>query len=371
MKTMKYEDALNFILQKQSLGIKPGLERILKLLEKMGNPHSGLKIIHIAGTNGKGTVAKTINDTLIENGCKVGLFTSPWVTDYREQIRINNKMISKGSFAEYIKLYKENDCSEFEFLTAIMYKYFADEKVDYAVVECGMGGKGDATNVEKKNLAVITSISLDHTDFLGNTIEEIACEKAGIIKENSTCILSPNKECEHIFEKVCREKNAKLVKVCKDDNFISDNLNTAAAAIYELGFNTAVNLSHLPARHERIGMNVLLDGGHNVVAAKALVQNPLFEDDIAVAVIGMMKDKDVEGYLSVVAPKCRKIIAATPSNPRSMPADELAKIAKKYCNDVVVIDNPIDAVNFAEKSKKLFLVCGSFYLAREVRKELF
>lgn len=368
---MKYNDALNFILKKQSLGIKPGLERILKLLEKMGNPQNRLKIIHIAGTNGKGTVAKTINDTLLNSGCKVGLFTSPWVNDYREQIQINNRMISESSFAEYIERYKENDCSEFEFLTALMYKYFADENVDYAVIECGMGGKGDATNAEKNNLAVITSISLDHTDFLGNTIEDIAREKAGIIKENAACILYPNKAVEGIFEQVCREKNAKLVKVSENDDFMANNLNTAAAAICELGFDTAVNLSHLSARQEVIGSKMLLDGGHNLDAAKALVKNPFFKENVSVAVIGMMKDKDVEGYLSVVAPKCRKMIVTTPSNPRSMPAAELANIAKKYCGDVMVIDNPIDAVDFAKESKQRFLVCGSFYLAREVRKELF
>lgn len=367
---MKYENALNFIVQKQSLGIKPGLERILKLLEKMGNPQNDIKIIHIAGTNGKGTVAKTINDTLVENGCKVGLFTSPWVTDYREQIQINNRMITKNDFAKYVKIYKENDCSEFEFLTAVMYKYFADQKVDYAVVECGMGGRGDATNAEENNLSVITSISLDHTDFLGNTIEEIALEKAGIIKENSTCILYPNKAVEDIFEKVCREKNAKLVKVPEGDDFILNNLNTAVYTIFELGFNVGVNLSHLPARHEAIGMKTLLDGGHNVEAARALAQIPFFEDEVAVTVIGMMKDKDVEGYLSIVAPKCRKIIATTPSNSRAMKAEELAEIAKKYCDDVMVIDNPVDAVNFAKSCKKFFVVCGSFYLAREIRKEL-
>ena len=167
---MIYDEALNFILGKQSLGIMPGLTRIMNLLEIMGNPQNDIKIIHIAGTNGKGTVAKTINNALIDSGYKVGLFSSPWIDDYREQIQINNDFISEEEFASYVDEYKDNDCTEFEFLTAIMYKYFADIKVDYAVVECGMGGKGDSTNVEQSNISVITSISLDHTAFLGDTV---------------------------------------------------------------------------------------------------------------------------------------------------------------------------------------------------------
>ena len=163
---MIYNEALNFILGKQSLGIMPGLTRIMNLLETMGNPQNEIKIIHIAGTNGKGTVAKTINNALIDSGHKVGLFSSPWIDDYREQIQINNEFISEEDFASYVDKYKDNDCTEFEFLTAIMYKYFADSKVDYAVVECGMGGKGDSTNVEQSNISVITSISLDHTILL-------------------------------------------------------------------------------------------------------------------------------------------------------------------------------------------------------------
>ena len=143
---MDFNTAENFIINKQSLGIKPGLSRIEKLLRKMGNPQESLKIIHIAGTNGKGSVAAMIANALQKNGFKTGLFTSPWVTEYREQIQINGEFIPKSDFAEYVAAYKDADATEFELLTAIMYKYFADEAVDYAVVECGMGGLGDSTN---------------------------------------------------------------------------------------------------------------------------------------------------------------------------------------------------------------------------------
>ena len=156
---MNYNQSLDYMTKKLSLGIKPGLGRIMALLSKMDNPQDKIKIIHIAGTNGKGTVANTISNALASNGLKIGLFTSPWVLDYREQIQINGNFISKEDFAFYVSEYNDTDCTEFEFLTAIMYKYFADQEVDYAVIECGMGGKGDSTNVEKENVcSVLTSV---------------------------------------------------------------------------------------------------------------------------------------------------------------------------------------------------------------------
>lgn len=357
---MIYNEALNFILGKQSLGIMPGLTRIMNLLETMGNPQNDIKIIHIAGTNGKGTVAKTINNALIDSGNKVGLFSSPWIDDYREQIQINNEFISKEDFASYVDKYKDNDCTEFEFLTAIMYKYFADTKVDYAVIECGMGGKGDSTNVEQSNISVITSISLDHTAFLGDTVEQIAEEKSGILRKNSTCVLYPNPDIEHIFEGKCKN----LVVVNEYGNFKKNNLATANAVLELLGVPTVEQCAELPARQEYIG-SVMLDGAHNKNGAQAL--EPYLPNGKVTAVIGMMKDKDVDGYLSIIAPHLNRIITTTPDNPRSMPAEELKQLAQKYCNDVVAVDSSNEAVTLAKQDENFKLVCGSFYLAREVR----
>ena len=357
---MIYDEALNFILGKQSLGIMPGLTRITNLLETMGNPQNDIKIIHIAGTNGKGTVAKTINNALIDSGYKVGLFSSPWIDDYREQIQINNEFISEEDFASYVDKYKDNDCTEFEFLTAIMYKYFADSKVDYAVVECGMGGKGDSTNVEESNISVITSISLDHTAFLGNTVERIAEEKSGILRKNSTCVLYPNSDVEHIFEDKCK----KLFKVKEYGDFKKNNLATANAVLELIGVPTVEQCAELPARQEYVG-SVMLDGAHNKNGAQAL--EPYLPNGKVTAVIGMMKDKDVDGYLSIIAPHLNKIITTTPENPRSMPADELKHLAQKYCKDVVAVDSSNEAVALAKQDENFKLVCGSFYLAREVR----
>ena len=180
---MNYNQSLDYVTKKLSLGIQPGLSRIYALLEKMDNPQDKIKIIHIAGTNGKGTVANYIACSLAANGFKVGLFTSPWIFDYREQIQINGEYITKEDFAFYVSKYNENDCTEFEFLTAVMYKYFADNNVDYAIVECGMGGRGDSTNVEKENVCsvltwykikrVVDSIKRDTPDVVYSCMNDL------------------------------------------------------------------------------------------------------------------------------------------------------------------------------------------------------
>lgn len=354
---MTYQEAKNIITKKQSLGIKPGLTRIFKLLESMGNPQNDLKIIHIAGTNGKGTVAAIISNELMKSGKRVGTFSSPWIIDYREQIQINGEFIPEQVFADYVEKWHNNDCTEFELLTAIMYKYFADYGVDYAVVECGMGGKGDSTNVENENISVITSVSLDHTDFLGDTVEKIAEEKSGILRKNCTCVLYPNTNLSDIFAPKCK----KLVCVKEQGDFKHNNLATAQAVLDELGIDCTAEYASLPARQEKIH-GVLLDGAHNREGGKGLA--PILSDEVAL--IGMMRDKDVDGYLSYVAPRCKKIIAVTPANPRSMPAAELANIAKKYCTDVIFADDLLSGLRVA-KDSGLTLVCGSFYLVRDVR----
>lgn len=350
---MNYNEALNFMIKKQSLGVKPGLKRIINALKLFSNPQDFYKTIHIAGTNGKGTVAATIAKALTNEGYKVGLFTSPWVTDYREQIQINGKMISEKDFCDYVEMCSEinSGCTEFETLYLIACNYFKDNKVDFAVIECGMGGREDATNVEKSNLSVITSISLDHTDFLGNTISKIAEEKSGILRKDCTCILY-DEELKVHFEGKCK----KLVT-----EGINDNLSLVNAALNELGVLPCNELVRLPARQERI-RGILLDGGHNVAAAKML--EPVIFNEVAL--IGMMKDKDVEGYLSVVAPKCKKIIATTTNNIRSMSAEELSLIAKKFCENIEIIEDAKEAV----KNEEITLICGSFYLIREIRNLL-
>ena len=349
---MTYLDALNYIHQKQSLGIKPGLVAVKSFLESLGNPQEQLQIIHVAGTNGKGTVAATLANALTNAGKKTGLFSSPWVLDYREQIQIDGDFIPEDKLADYVTAYPDDTCTEFEYLTALMYRYFADEGVDCAVVECGMGGAGDATNVESKNISVITSVSLDHTDYLGTTIEEIAKEKSGILRSDCPCVMYPDKRIQYIFAGKC----GSLI-----EPRVPNNLSLVNAVLQLMDVSPVTSLIRLPARLERIG-NVLLDGGHNVGAAQMLAPQLSHET----AVIGMLRDKDVEGYLSLIAPHCKTIIATQVNSSRAMPAAELADIADDFCDNVLVVENPTDAV----KHRELSLVCGSFYLAREVRNIL-
>lgn len=361
---MTYTQALKIIMNKESLGIKPGLERISALLDKMGNPQDRLKIIHVAGTNGKGTVAGTIANALIDNGYTVGVFSSPWIIDYREQIQINNEYISENDFVNLVDRYKQNDCTEFEFLTAVMYKYFADRYVDYAVIECGMGGKGDSTNVEKKNISVITSIAIDHTSFLGNTIEEIAKEKSGIIRKDCPCVLYPNRDVQHIFEDKC----SNLYVIEEQGSFDKNNLACANKVLGLLGVSPVSKVYALPARQEVIN-GILLDGAHNEDGIKALVDKISFTEE-RTAVIAMMKDKNADICISLVAPYCSRIIATQVNSERSMSSKELADIALKYCSEVIQASNSKKAIELAKGFENFNLVCGSFYLAREIRNLL-
>ena len=365
---MDYIEALNVIKYKQRLGSVPGLSRVSALLAKMDNPQNRLKIIHIAGTNGKGTVAHSVADAMRKQGYKVGLFTSPWVIDFREQIQINGEYISENDFADLVFTYGDSDTTEFEFITAVAYKYFADNSVDFAVIECGMGGESDATNaIKSSRISVITSVSMDHTDYLGDSLEKIARQKAGIIKENGVCILYPNTKTEAVFEQRCRDMNARPVKVSETGDYLKNDIAVANAVLKELGICAKAEKPDIPARQETVN-GFMLDGAHNVGGAIALSKN-LPQEKIA-AVIGMMKDKDIDGYLSVIAPKCAKIIAVTPNIPRAQNCNALAEIAKKYCSDVIAVKEPLEAIALLRKEKCFRLVCGSFYLAREVRKEL-
>lgn len=367
---MDYSQALKIISKKQSLGIKPGLSRIENLMSVMGNPQNKIKVIHVAGTNGKGMVSATLADALCKQGFKTGLFTSPWITDYTEQIQLNGENISKKTLSSYIEKYCEYDCTEFELLTAIMYKYFYDEKVDYAVVECGMGGREDSTNVVTSPvLSVITKVSVDHTDFLGNSLAEIASHKAGIIKKGCKAVIYPNEECSDFFENYCEKVGAEFVSVSEHGNFKENNLAVVNACLSELKFENVQSCVLLPARQEYLTPDIMIDGAHNLNGALGL-RNYIPKNRKITAVIGMMKDKNFDGYLENIAPLCNRIIATTPSNPRALEAKELASYANKYCADVTFIDSPLSAVDAAINDYDFLLVCGSFYLARDVRNYL-
>lgn len=368
---MTYDEALHFIRCKTSLGIQPGLSRICAAMDSVCNVQNRLKIIHVAGTNGKGTVCYAVAEALRQQGYRVGLFTSPWIEDYREQIQINGVFIPKNIFAQYVSFFAPLALTEFELVTAVMYKYFYDSDVDYAVIECGMGGANDSTNVVQAPLvAAITSVSLDHTDFLGDTVEAIAKEKSGIIKKGCTAVLYPNLAAKNIFVQRCRQLGCAYIEARAGKDYLENDLQVAAAVLQALGVNGSVAPPQIPARCETVRSGILLDGAHNPDGAKALLTH-LPEQTRITAVIAMMRDKDVQQYLQLLAPRCAKIIATeVPDNGRCMPARELAAVAERYCTDVQVQQDPHCAVQQGKTEEGVLLVCGSFYLAREIRKDL-
>lgn len=309
---LQYEKAAGLLTSQGKFYINLGLDRIKAVLDLIGNPQDKIKIIHIAGTNGKGSVSAILASILKKSGYKTALYTSPHLVDYTERIRINNNEISKNDFASYVNEISEIadknsiDLTEFEILTACAYKYFADNNVEIAVMETGLGGRYDAVNVCKKPICeIITSISLDHTDRLGNTIEKIAFEKAGIIKENSVVIVSSLNKGFKTIKEVSNQMNATILPVehdieitYKNDKNIAviddteyefpllglyqkQNLALAVKAVeflkkqgYSIDLRQGLMNVQWHARFEYIKeKNLIIDGAHNPDAAIELRKN--------------------------------------------------------------------------------------------------
>ena len=223
---MTYQEALKYLESFQRFGIRLGLRNIRRLLKLLGNPERSLKVIHIGGTNGKGSVGAFLFYTLKEAGYKVGLYTSPHLIDFRERIRINKGLIPKRDFARLVSGFRLQASgfnfqpTFFEITTALALKYFADQRVDFAILEVGMGGRLDATNVTRPLVSVITNVDFEHTEHLGKSLKKIAYEKCGIIKEKVPVITAENKrEALRVIEETCRRKKARLYQVGKEIKF--------------------------------------------------------------------------------------------------------------------------------------------------------
>ena len=418
---MTYDQALNYIHSLNKFGINPGLERIEALCAAVGNPEKKLNFVHIAGTNGKGSTSTMVARALQASGKKTGLFTSPFVTDFRERICIDSEMVDKSLFAAVVTelepvvsrlARKDMQPTEFEVITAAAFMIFERSGCDICVLEVGLGGRLDSTNVIPTPLvSVIASISLDHTAILGDTVELIAAEKCGIIKEGgkTVCYPAQSESVEDIIRKNCVLKNNTFTKA--DIDAVGDIVNridgvsfkyrgaeynlsmsgeyqvynavTAIETCVLLGIDD-VSIKHgiesarVAARMEVISSSplVLLDGGHNDDGGKAVATSisALLPNKRIAAVIGMMADKNVDAYLKCVAPLCSKITACSVAdNPRTMSAAELCKLASAYCGNCLAVERAEDAVNLALSEfddYDCLLVCGSLYLAGEVRMKL-
>ncbi|MCC0709215.1 bifunctional folylpolyglutamate synthase/dihydrofolate synthase [Clostridioides sp. ES-S-0190-01] len=426
---MKYEEALEYISQTNKFGIRLGLENIGKLLELLGNPQETLNIIHVAGTNGKGSVCSFISNILRESGYKVGLYTSPYLETFTERIRVNGENIPQEDVARIIGLIKEKIevmvsqgyayPTEFEVVTAMAFYYYSEQKLDFVALEVGLGGRYDATNIITKSLvSVITSISLDHTGILGDTIEKIAYEKAGIIKENGIVLVyDQTDEAKDVIKSVCKEKNAKYIEVNFDDiNIKKSNINSQ---IYDCNImgetyknleimligehqinNSILAMSVLkylkdikkldniseesirkglittkwPGRIEKIKESpiFIIDGAHNEDGAKSLAKalDKHFKDKKLTLLIGMLEDKDIDGVLDILMPKFSKVVTTTPNNPRAINSDILKEKILKYVSDVTSKHEIEDAVNYTlETSNKddIIISAGSLYMIGTVR----
>ncbi len=423
---MNFTEVVYYIENSMRFGCRPGLERTAKLLELLGNPHKAIKTIHVAGTNGKGSTTAMLVSILTQAGYNTGMYTSPHLYKITERMTINNKEISEADFTAYaervintMKLMEEKGLeqpTQFEMLTAMAFLYFTEKKVDIAVIEVGLGGAYDATNVIEADLCVITSISYDHMDILGNTIEEIAREKAGIIKKNSVAVMYPQNytKAADTIENKCMEMNAKLVKVSeklinikKSDEYghVFDYINNEIEYIniklpligdHQLK-NAAVVLSAIielkklgyviEEQHIKEGLEtvkwpcrlsvvstkpiILIDGAHNdegVDSLKAALKK-YFGTRNMIFVFGMLKDKSYGYAVKELMPIASSVIATQPISSRALSAEELAVQVREFCSDVVVKENIIEAVEKAKSmcdENSMICVCGSLYLAGSV-----
>ncbi len=423
---MTYQEAKEKIDSRLLFGIKPGLQNITALMHRLGDPQDKLKFVHVAGTNGKGTACTLTASVLQESGYTVGKYISPYVLDFRERFQVNGEMIPEEELAEEVgRIWphiEEMDSqgqyiTEFECITALAFGWFARKRCDIVVLEVGLGGVTDATNIIKTpEAAAIMSISFDHTAILGDTLEQITAEKAGIIKPGGRVALYPEQQPGVVgqIQEVCRRQGAALFMPDLDSiqagnasifgtdlvaNGFSGGLHTPflgehqvknAATALEIiqilrgrGFaipdealKEGFRKAFIPARMEVITESplCLLDGGHNPGCALAL-RDALtrFVPQRKIAVMGIMADKDSRGFLEAVAPLFDRIVAVTPNWGRALPAGELAERARPFCRDVRAAQTCGEALAAAMRDmsqEDALIVCGSFYLASEIRGQL-
>ena len=417
---MNIEETLAFIHSVNWRGSKPGLSRTRELLAKMGNPEKKCRYVHVAGTNGKGSTAAMTASILTEAGYRTGLYTSPYLWVFNERMAIDGEMISDEELCEITEFVKpfalamEDAPTEFELVCAIGFEYFARHECDFVVLEVGMGGRLDATNViECPEVAVLTNIGLDHTKELGETVELIAGEKAGIIKPGCCAVAYDQKpSVMEVFRAACEERGAEFRPAdftqlaseqdSRDGQIFSyrdrehlhtkllgehqrknaavvldtiDALRARGVEIPEKAVREGIAKTEWPARFEILTRKpwFVVDGGHNPQCAETVAANLVqyFPDMRHVIMIGILADKDVDSLTDIIDPVADEYVTATPNSPRAMSSIELAQRLKKYGKPVTACDSIEAAVRVA----KLFagddgVACcvGSLYMAGEARE---
>ena len=419
---MTINEVLDYIHSVCWKGMMPGLQRVTELLDKMGNPHKDLKFVHIAGTNGKGSTAAMTASILRKAGYRTALYTSPYIYQFGERMQVDGELIPDDELieiTEYVKPLADTMAetpTEFELITCIAFEFFKRRKCDIVVLEVGLGGLLDATNViDCPEVAVITNIGLDHTDILGNTLEEIAFNKAGIIKENGHAVIYRGTAgVEKVFEDTCRERNTKLKKAnfdglklkshdlfeqvfdCGDYKDIhlpllgDHQLHNAAVVLavaetlQEIGWNiTKENIYDgirdvsWPGRFDIVCRDPLfiIDGGHNPQCLEALVKN--IQDYLAgrrvIALTGVLADKDYGDMYKPVMPYIEQFVCVTPPNPRRLIATELAAHLQNVGAKATACDTIPEGVKKAMElagSDGVVLCFGSLYTIGDIRSAL-
>ena len=412
----KFEETIDWIENIKKFGSRLDLSRMIKVLDELDNPQNDFRTIHVAGTNGKGSTASYIKSILIEAGFKVGIYTSPYVVKFNERITVNNKYISNSDVIKYAnivfpiweRLYKLGDVvTFFEVLTVICFLYLRDQKVDFGVIEVGLGGILDATNVITPEISVITNISYDHMNVLGNTLESIALNKLGIVKPNVPVVTTvENKKLFSLFQEIALKNNSELTFVNMSDikdielseitrfsykgNKYQSNLSgyfqvkNASLAIETIGIlneklhlnvtNRNIELGLIntkwPGRFEIFNKNIVLDGAHNIGGIEALGKtiSKIFPDKYVKCLVSIMFDKEHEKIIEVLDNVCDEIYFTEFDYVRRADA-ELLFSESHHINKMVYTDHKQIFARLSKlKENEVLIVTGSLYFISQIRK---
>ena len=403
----EYSEFLNYFYSLRREGIKMGLEHTLELSEKIGNPHKGLKFIHIAGTNGKGSCSALIESVLRTSGKKVGLFTSPHLINFNERIRVDGIPIKNFdiiSFIEKNKYFIENIKSTFfEVSTIMALDYFAKKKVDVAIIETGLGGRLDSTNIIEPSLSIITEISLDHLDILGNTILKIAEEKSGIIKRKTPVVISrQSKEVTELLSKKAIEKSSDLIEVLgvlnvkvsqkgtgftyKGEDYITsligdhqaynaslviESMNIYDSKIQKEVIDEGLKSTFWPGRIQKIYKNIFFDVAHNKTSIKSLISTmgTLFPNLPLYGLFCLKGDKDIELIAEEMSKVFDQLFICDDKNKLLLKKEILSKklINHNVENKITrSIEAGIGKLKYLVTKKGVGIVFGSHYIAKDI-----
>ena len=411
-----YNKCIKTMYGLRRFGIKLGLSTIKNMMQGIGNPQNSFSCVHVAGTNGKGSIASSLASILKESNYRVGLYTSPHLVRFNERIRINNQSVSDENIVEAYEALKNVSTGKrkptfFEYSTAMALYEFGKQKVDWAVIETGMGGRLDATNIIKPALSIISNISLEHRMYLGNTIKEIAGEKGGIIKNNTPVVSgAKQKNAVSILKDIAKKKSAPFfrlgdefkVRRNKNNRFTYfgientwsslhtglqgshqiDNAGLVLAACELLNKNRAeipfnciqkgLEKTRWPGRLDIISVNplIILDGAHNLIATRRLVKylSKNFSNRNITLVTGILDDKPYSSMLKTLCSVCRRAVLTQPKINRALPPEKLYPAAKEVISDIKIIPNVNDAIKHAIKitpKKDVVCIAGSLYLVGE------